>query len=208
MAAFLDEYMFGKDRETIGFPHLLLCIGIVVVCDDALYGFHSSSLGTNSDSAVAFREFCNLRGMSNGGLGRVESVLSAADFRQRYKDGRADWEREMREFSGLFGYAGDVFGFDTSVMHPSDGAYVEFKKSSGERGGCRISYKRHEKTVIGPRVQIPLSDRANVISYDARLGRRRAVTFAASGVTGRTSLFHKGLFHRVSGSALTVARFQ
>jgi hypothetical protein len=64
MAAYLGECEAGADRELIGFPHLLLCMGVVLQTKAFLYGFHfdNNDMGVTPELAGAFLDFIGRKG--------------------------------------------------------------------------------------------------------------------------------------------------
>jgi hypothetical protein len=51
---YLNENQPGSDRRAIGFPHLLICMGVVMQTGAWLYGYHFDSPNTTAESAAAF----------------------------------------------------------------------------------------------------------------------------------------------------------
>jgi hypothetical protein len=200
MTAYLDEEMFGRDDDTIGFPHLLFCIGIIVITARDLFGVHSS-LQTDSEQVYgAFLDFCESRQMNR--VAPID-VCSAVDVPARYPErGEAGWVREMGLFCDIFNFRGTVNGFDTSSIRPRDGTYIEVHRGQDNPRPFLMLYKRNEKTILGPRNPVPVASDADVVAYNVRRGVVRNHALPTSSVTGRSSLLHRGTFHEVGYSQL------
>jgi hypothetical protein len=134
VATYLDEDQTGQDTSVIGFPHLLLCQGVVcVMTDGTLVGGHFTTGSTEAALAAKMNALITANG---SGIRRMyvaydskKKATSAADFRGK---------------AGLFGFHGDVYYFDTSKIQPADGTYVQVT-SLGPTNGCIVEYKRNEK---------------------------------------------------------------
>ena len=50
----------------------------------------------------------------------------------------------MRVIAGRLHYTGPISGFDTSIINPTDGTYVEYRRRPHE-DKCDIFYKRNER---------------------------------------------------------------
>jgi len=139
---YLNENQAGSDRETIGFPHLLLCMGVVMQTGNWLYGFHFDAPQSTAENAVAFADFIATRG---GNAANAVRLYGVANWSIRYPGGgKNDWRAEMQSIATALGYQGRASGFDTRIIDPQDGTYVEFIPEFPQRR-CRIYYKRNEK---------------------------------------------------------------
>lgn len=142
MPVFLNEAQAGCDRTGIGFPHLLLCMGVVLETNAWLYGYHFDDPGDTAGSAVAFTNFITDRG---GNVANGVRLYGCANWKARYNGNRRQaWKAEMQVIATALGYQGTVSGFDTSIIDPQDGTYVEYVPEYPQRR-CRIFYKRNEK---------------------------------------------------------------
>jgi hypothetical protein len=199
MPVYLSEEMFGRDASCIGFPNLQLCIGIVIVSRNGLFGIHSSSLNGSQDSLRAFHGFCEERGLASDG---VTSIIAAADTRARHGGSSQSLEAELRLVCTQFGYRGEVLSFDTGQITHDHGIYVEFSQSNASNQ--RITYKKSEKTVVGEVKPVTNTLDADVVAYDLRFNKFRSTAYPASSVSGRKSRFHThtGRFHVADGSML------
>ena len=208
MPVMLDEEMMGRDDTIIGFPHLLLCIGVVLVTGNELWGVHISSQATAQQVFNAFWGYCTGRGLA---VGAVTAVYGGCNWNVRYGPPnqpatRQAWEAEMTGFANHMGYHGAVRGFDFSIIAPKDGAYMEYRRQIGGTQPCRIFYKRHEKTVRAAATHTPLAGNADVVSYSIRNGNFRLLALPSSGITGKVSTFHSGVMHEVD-YALRLVQF-
>lgn len=144
MAIYLDELYMGHDQDTIGFPHLLLCNGLVLAVDNQLYGVHLQGRADTQKSINIFLQYLNNEGVLPA---QYRLLYGSCNLKVRYGNGKADWVAEMNEIAGILGYHGQALGFDTSIIHPKDGTYVEYRLQ--QNNSCRIYYKRHEKVDYG-----------------------------------------------------------
>jgi hypothetical protein len=140
--AHLNENQAGSDREAIGFPHLLICMGVVMQTGAWLYGYHFDAPDTTTENAAAFADFIATRG---GNANNAVRLYGVANWSVRYPGGgKNDWRAEMHNIATALGYHGRASGFDTGIINPQDGTYVEFIPEFPQRR-CRIYYKRNEK---------------------------------------------------------------
>ena len=142
MPVFLNEAQAGRDREVVGFPHLLICMGVVLQTPAFLYGYHFDG-GSPAENARAFAGFVHDIG---GDAANGQCLYGCGDWTERFKvANRAQaWRDEMRTIARTIGYRGLACGFDTSIIGPQNGTYVEYRPDFG-KGTCRIYYKRDEK---------------------------------------------------------------
>jgi hypothetical protein len=158
MAIFLDEDMAGRDPALIGFPHLLVCMGLLVKGDTALYGVHITGIEQTNPTVNGFAVYLGQQGVT---AANMEALYASANFKIRYAGVSSRntkltelWSVEMRRIAGKLGYKGPIYGFDTSIIAPRDGTYVEYH-ATPTIGKCRIFYKRNEKLQYTSAVQIP-----------------------------------------------------
>jgi hypothetical protein len=146
MAVFLNELQAGRAEDLVGFPHLLVCMAVVVQTERYLYGFHFDGAGDTSRKATAFREFMDARDYRPRD---AVALFGVSNWQERYKipDPRAArkaWEAEMRDIAGIAGYERNlVCGFDTSILPATNGHYVEFRARL-QQHSCRIFYKAND----------------------------------------------------------------
>lgn len=144
MAIYLDENQFGDDAGCIGFPHLLLCMGLVVMTDRNLYGAHLAVPGQESSAVVA--ALGNLIA-ANHAPADMKALYGCCDRKARYRGSpnkKSAWKAEMTLHAGRLGFHGPVYGFCTSIISPNDGTYVEYHPQYLQRR-CKVFYKRNEK---------------------------------------------------------------
>ena len=142
MAIYLNEGQAGWDSHVIGFPHLLVCHGVVLQTGGNLYGFHFDTLADTASYADGFRTFItDMRGDPAAGV----RLYGCCNHAARYgTGGEAAWRAEMRLIAGRIGYQGPACGFDTAIIAPLRGTYVEYRRQHGTQR-CRIFYKRDER---------------------------------------------------------------
>ena len=198
MAIYLDEVHVGADPSTIGFPHLLLCMGLVLVTDKMLYGIHLTNKEDTDRAIGVFAKYLDAEGVDRS---KAQRLYGSANLKTRYKsgDGTAAWRTELKQIAKLIGYSGPASGFDTSIIDPKDGTYVEYqRKLSGE---CRIFYKRHEKVQYGA-----FMHDANVqkISNTNKLRSDVGVSTPSSAAV-KATFWNKGELHEVDYASRLMA---
>ena len=146
MAVYLNEEQAGTDFNVIGFPHLLLCLGVVLQTNAVLYGFHFGASATANGNATA-NAFLNFIGRMGGNVANGQRLYGCCNHGVRYGGGRGRhraWRDEMRAIAGVLNYHGPVSGFDTAIINPRNGTYVEYRRVP-HQARSQIFYKRHEK---------------------------------------------------------------
>jgi hypothetical protein len=117
MALYLDEDMVGVDANMIAFPHLVLCMGVVLVMGDgSLVGAHFTQPST---------ERTLLRLMI------VQARQNGSGMSQLYC--LADMDQHVRTHGGLdimgkaegLGFTGSGYAADFGVLKPTDGTYAQ-----------------------------------------------------------------------------------
>ncbi len=152
MPVYLDENMVGTDPQIVGFPHLLVCMGLVCMTDQNIYGVHLIEVEDTNATIDGFRTWIGALGV---GGPQMRALYGSANFTIRYRNvagpgsNLADlWKVEMNRIAVRLGYRGPIYGFDTSIIEPQNGTYVEYQ-SQLPRTTCRVFYKRHEKMQYG-----------------------------------------------------------
>lgn len=144
MAIYLNEDEFGTDAACIGFPHILLCMGVVVMTGNTLYGAHLGWPGGDSDVVIA--ELANLIAADGVG-GDMQALYGCCNRDVRFpgaNNKKNAWKAEMAGYATVLGFTGQIYGFCTSIIAPQDGTYVEYHPQYLQRQ-CRVFYKRNEK---------------------------------------------------------------
>ena len=145
----LNECQCGVDATDLGFPHVLLCMAVVLQTNAYLYGMHFDSPPRTTELADALLDFIQRKGgnVANGvrlygvchhhnrNTNRAPPIPNNAD---------TAWRNEMQLIAQRLNYHGPVTGFDTTIIDPAQGTYIEFRRATGQTR-CRIFYKRHEK---------------------------------------------------------------
>lgn len=144
MAIYLDELQVGTDASVIGFPHLLLCMGaVVLMADNSLIGAHFDASKKDPQLAETFREAI----VSHGG--KMKRMYVASNLKVHYQCGGTTPQNKAE----MIGYKGKLFIFDCGLIKPKDGTFVEFLSLG--MGVVETKFKRNEKmvytTVFGPR---------------------------------------------------------
>jgi len=145
MPVYLNELEVGTATDVIGFPHLLVCMGIVAMTNASLYGLHIDST-IQAQQDIAYAQFDAF--ITGRGAGPILALYGSCNHNVRYNGAPnmvAAWQAEMsRVAAALGGWHGPVHGFDTSIIAPNDGTYVEYVADFAG-GSCAIFYKRNEK---------------------------------------------------------------
>lgn len=188
MAVFLNEQQFGYATDHIGFPNLLLCMGVVCMANNTLYGVH---LDSPNNTAVVIAGFSGW--LTNAGVqaNQICALYGSANWNERYPgtgNKKSAWKAEMRQIAQAIGYADVARGFDTSILvsdttngnanstryaRPKNkGAYIEYQPDFG-KSRCKIFYKKSWKmdytdtTAVG-------NARADFTEYSSRNNDFRA----------------------------------
>jgi hypothetical protein len=142
MAVFLDEAMMGHDPGVIGFPHILLCMGFVVETQAGLWGVHLE----NKDCGALIDAFITWAVQKQGlDMDDVTDVYACCNHQVRYeRSNLVNWNTEVRKYTGQMAWTGPVHGFDTSVIAPRDGTYIEFRRGILPTQPCKIFYDLNE----------------------------------------------------------------
>jgi hypothetical protein len=145
MAVYLNEKEFGSANDKVAFPHLLLCMGFVALTGNAMFGMHSDTRQDSGELAHELYGFMAGRGVNGG---NIVALYGCGNWSVRYGFGNnlAAWKEEMRQVALAFGFNGPARGFDTSIIAPQDGTYVEYLPLYAQQRS-RILYKRNEKMV-------------------------------------------------------------
>lgn len=152
MPILLDEEMIGLNADGIGYPNLLLCMGLAITYKDAngwgaLAGMHlTSRVSTPKAIPLFVKELGQLGAINIGALygscNRTKRYVNASD-------PTASWKDEMREIAGALGFHGEVRGFDTGILAPKHGTYVLYEVEPVSDDDVRIYYKLNEEMVYG-----------------------------------------------------------
>lgn len=160
MPVFLDEEMMGRDTTLVGFPHVLLCMAFVARTNNDLWGVHMIWPGQSPATFAAFWQWAQGKGLQTAA---ITDIFGCCNREVRYAGAagrRAAWTAEMQWFGAHLGWNGPAHGFDTGVIAPLQGTYIEYQRAFVPP--CRILYKRHEKTAdtgsSPPVADSPLND--------------------------------------------------
>ncbi len=194
MAIYLDEDQFGNDTALVGFPHILLCMGVVVMTSNDLYGAHLGWPGTPSDNVITqLRTLIN----NNNVADDMKALYGCCNRVARFhgaNDKKAAWKAEMTGYANTLQYTGNVYGFCTSIITPKDGTYVEYHPEY-QQDKCKVFYKRNEKMTYTSG-----NAPANVHKYSQHLGQ--VVPFghlpATTGASVVVTKSNKGQLHEVN----------
>ncbi len=135
MATYLDEDQVGSDAYEIGYPHLLLCMGVTVVMGDgSLVGAHFTDASQEVDVAARLRQVIRATPAT------MRWMYCTGNFAIHAKHGGSNYQGK----ANLIGYKGKVGCFDSAAIEPKDGTFVKLT-TQGPVYGCIVEYKRNEK---------------------------------------------------------------
>ena len=211
---FLDENYIGLDTE-IGFPHLLLCMGFVAVIGEgvnkSLCGIHLTSTEDTKKVFPIFADHLKKTGE------RINCIYGSCNRLVRY--GAAEeslWREEMTFFAKTLDFKGEAMGFDTGIIEPRDGTYVEYhldptteKCKIWYRQNDRVEFSHDSSAPMGLKVELasnsdfsklPEAARLKAEAKNLHLDRIESTPYATSGINklikGR-GLFAKGKLREV-----------
>lgn len=199
MAVYLNECDAGVDAATIGFPHLLLCMGVVAQIGGRLYGLHFDSPSESATEAAALNTYIRSKGADPANGVRLYGCCNRAK-RYGLKSSSAQktaWKAEMTAIATALGYHGAVSGFDTGIIDPKQGTYVEYQADHAKRK-CRIFYKRHEKMTHQTSIYGGGSPNTNVSHFSLGTGAFTGVKIAAESAQVIATTSNKGQIHEVN----------
>jgi hypothetical protein len=180
MAVYLDEAMMGRDPNVVGFPHILLCMSFVLRTPAGLWGVHLETPETSGALVDAFLDWVATHGLAD--FTAVTDVYACCNHLVRYgATGGNHWETEVRRFTTHMVWRGPVHGFDTSVIAPRDGTYIEFRHSLVGQP-CKIFYDVNEGIQVGPSIAVYLAG-GIVAKYHYAQRRLQAGAYMKSTVT-------------------------
>ena len=147
MAIYLDEDMIGTDANMIAFPHLLLCMGVVVVMQDgSLIGAHFTTPQTEQSLLHGMRRTI----LGNGsGMDQLYCMANLAE--HIHKFGGLDINGKAE----ALGFAGQGYVADFGVFKPTDGTYAQVTTNgAGHRATVRCKLNEHMVYAYGAGVHV------------------------------------------------------
>jgi len=146
MARYLNEREVGFDADTIGFPNIGACMGVVLQTDNGLYGFHA--MPGDVDRIAGFLQFIQNSGLHGNNVHLYGSCIRS----KRCGGSESQWKTEMTSLAGGLNYHGPVSGFDMPAYPnrkdgTADTTYLEYRRDTvGSK--CKIYYKRMSKMTV------------------------------------------------------------
>lgn len=147
MARYLNEREVGFDGDTIGFPNIGDCMGVVLQTENGLYGFHA--MPGDAARVSGFAQFIQNSGLHGSAVHLYGSCIRS----KRCLGSEAQWKTEMTTFAEGLNYHGPVSGFDMPA-YPNlkdgkvDTTYIEYRRDA-PASECKIYYKRMTKMNVG-----------------------------------------------------------
>lgn len=135
MAIYLDEDMIGSDPAKIGFPHLVFCMGVVVLMEDgSLIGGHSTA------GKVNYQAFLRAMRNSIGNSGmKMNRMYCIGDLRRHYEFEGAT----VPEKANALGFTGEALEIDLAQICPENGSYAEVV-SNGPDLDCTVKCAKNK----------------------------------------------------------------
>jgi hypothetical protein len=197
MSVFLDEDMIGRDAALIGFPHIVVCMGFVAVTANELYGVHMTTPAHSMATFGGFWTWAQAKGLA---AAAITDIYGSFDRKARYgastdTAGWNAWTQEMTAFANHLVWHGPAHGFDTKIISPTRGTYVEYHLNLGGTHPCRILYKRDEKTTQQARVNIGTG--GDVVCWSVGSSRLRPIWTTSTGVDINVTRSNKGQLHEL-----------
>jgi hypothetical protein len=142
VAVFLDEMQCGTDRRMIGFPNLMLCMGVVLLYKDDMFGMHFTHPGCSVANAQVLRHYTKSLGLKPND---AVALYGCCNWDQRYAAhgalAKQRWKDDLRLIAKLLKYSGPARGFDTTIIASAEpGRYIEFRPAYPQKR-CRIFWK-------------------------------------------------------------------
>lgn len=130
MAIYLDEDMVGTDPNMIAFPHLVLCMGVVLVMGDgSLIGAHFTQPTTEQPLLRLMAD--KVRSNGSG----MDQIYCMAEIAQHVgQHGGLD----IHGKANALGFRGQGYVADFGVLNPRDGTYAQVTSNgAGNRATVR-----------------------------------------------------------------------
>lgn len=196
---FLDENMFGRHDETIGYPHVVLCMAFALRTATDLWGVHLTDTANAASVITPFWTWATGKGLT---AANITDMYGSCNHPRRYgivvtAQAKAAWTAEMQALATQIGYHGPAHGFDTSIIAPVDGTYIEYVRQPGGSQPCKVFYKRAEKTTLVGTTAPPYAATGDVVAWDSGNARFRHLTIQKTGMEGNSSTFHSGVFNEL-----------
>jgi hypothetical protein len=185
MAVYLLEDYMGRDNAVIGFPHLVVCMGLALRTANDLWGVHLTQTDASQATFNQFWTYATNKGLA---AAAVTDMYSSCNLSVRYAAGTAAarieiWKCEIRNFAARMNWHGNAHRFDTGVLAPTDGTYVEYQHQAHGAPACRIFYKKNEKTQQTGSVAVPNNGgMADCVAWDPFNNAYRAQAYNKTGM--------------------------
>lgn len=147
MPIFLNENEVGFDTQLVGFPNLGACMGVVVLTDQGMFGFHP--MPRVREKYPVFAQYIQQKAPT----ATLLRFYGSCSWKLRYNLGAYGWKDEMRDIANAIGFHGKVKGLDTSQASHGEKRddhcnYVEYRPVGGGQK-CEIYYKKMDKMQLG-----------------------------------------------------------
>ncbi len=136
MAIYLDENMVGSDANMIAFPHLVLCMGVVLVMSDG------SLIGAHFTTPDVEKGILNMMVREVAGSGQTMNqmycIADLAEHIQKYGG------QDINGKAAGLGFTGQGYVIDLGCNNPADGCYAQVT-SNGSAQRATVRTKLNEK---------------------------------------------------------------
>jgi len=184
MAIYLDEDMVGEDPTKIGFPHLVLCMGVVVVMGDgSLIGAHFTKPTTEPALLRLFAEKVRSNGSGMNELYCLANVAEHVDLHSGL---------DIYGKAKGIGFTGQGYVADFGVLNPTDGTYAEVTSNGAgnrETVSCKLNQQVTYATAFraGPDASMVRTTGGTLASGEKWSGTKR--TTMKTSTVGATAPF-------------------
>jgi hypothetical protein len=197
----LNEREVGFDANSIGFPSIGACMGVVLQTANGLYGFHA--MPGDVDRVAGYDLFIQRHALTGAGVHLYGSCIRS----KRCSGDLAQWRAEMTTIANALNYHGPVGGFDLPAYpdnkdKTTDTTYVEYRRDA-TTSTCEIYYKRMSKMTV-------TSGTNPTVDPTQRLTRRAAGPVIENPIGNNVALtadivatyWNKGELHKVPNSKI------
>lgn len=180
MAIYLDEDMVGVDANMIAFPHLLLCMGVVVVMQDgSLIGAHFTTPRTEQ---TLLRLMLDKIAANGSEMDQLYCMANLAEHIGNHGGLDINGKAEGIGFTGQ-GYVAD-FG----VLKPTDGTYAQLTSNgAGAAASVRCKLNQDMAYTHGAGAPVSMVRYTTGMTAQGEAFSRSRLTTRASGITAATA---------------------
>lgn len=121
MTIYLDEDCVGEDPNEIAYPHLLLCMGVTCQLQNGrLIGAHITN---DSTEQTVLKE---MKRRIDSDPSKPVALYITGHLINHWNNKGGSPEAKAKQL----GYRGDVYGYDTARLNPTDGSFVKINSQA------------------------------------------------------------------------------